>query len=72
MPRNNFRDWDKDRHKQVSIMGGITAQLNGTAHRFTHEEAVKFGSIGGRIAARNRRLYKLNEKSISEIESEEG
>lgn len=39
--------------RRIASMGGKTAQANGTAHRFTHEEAVKAGRKGGRKSRRH-------------------
>lgn len=54
-----FASMDKERQRQLASLGGIAAHMNGTAHRFTHEEALEAGRKGGQVSAM-RRLEKAN------------
>lgn len=43
-----FAAMDPEKRKSIASIGGKAASLAGTAHRWTQEEARKFGSIGGK------------------------
>jgi hypothetical protein len=48
--RRGFARLSAEQRRQAAALGGRTAQAKGTAHRFTHDEAVAAGSKGGRAA----------------------
>jgi general stress protein YciG len=41
---------DREKQRQIASKGGRAAHAKGTAHEFTHEEAVEAGRKGGRAA----------------------
>jgi general stress protein YciG len=52
--RRGFASMDREKQRQIASKGGRAAHAKGTAHEFTHQEAVEAGRKGGRAAqARN-------------------
>lgn len=49
-PKRGFAAMSDDRRREVASLGGKTAHQNGTAHRFTSNEAKRAGRKGGKIA----------------------
>jgi general stress protein YciG len=47
MPRASFADWNKERLREVSSLGGKKAQQLGKGHRWTQETAQEAGRLGG-------------------------
>lgn len=45
-----FASMDKEKRREIASQGGKAAHEKGTAHEFTHEEAVDAGRKGGQIA----------------------
>lgn len=45
--RRGFASMDPEKVKAISAMGGKAAHAAGTAHRFTHDEAMAAGAKGG-------------------------
>jgi hypothetical protein len=43
-----------EKRSRIASLGGKAAHAQGTAHRFTHAEAVRAGKIGGRNSHMNR------------------
>jgi hypothetical protein len=41
---------DREKQRQIASKGGRAAHAKGTAHEFTHQEAVEAGRKGGRAA----------------------
>lgn len=54
MPKG-FGSLTPERRREISAAGGKAAHARGTAHRFSHAEAVAAGRIGG-LKARKRDL----------------
>lgn len=50
-----FASMDPEKQRQIASMGGIEAQRQGVAHRWTSEEARAAGRKGGLLAQRKRR-----------------
>jgi hypothetical protein len=46
-PRQGFAALSPKRQRQIAARGGQAAHARGTAHEFTHEEAVAAGAKGG-------------------------
>ena len=42
-----FASMDEDKQREIASMGGKAAHEKGTAHEFSHEEAVAAGRKGG-------------------------
>lgn len=49
-----FGRMDPERQREVARQGGLAAQQNGNAHRFTAEEGRKAGRKGGASISSNR------------------
>lgn len=49
-----FASMDADRRREIAAKGGRSAQLKGTAHRFTSESARTAGQKGGTISRGGR------------------
>lgn len=45
--RQGFASMDADKQRAIASKGGKAAHAKGTAHRWTHEEAVAAGRKGG-------------------------
>lgn len=45
-----FASMDEDKQREIASKGGKAAHEKGTAHEFSHEEAVEAGREGGRVA----------------------
>ena len=60
--RQGFAAMDPARVREICSMGGKAAQLKGTAHRWTREEAAAAGRKGGSVArgGRGRAVPELN------------
>ena len=43
-----------ERRKEIASKGGKAAQAKGTGHRFTKEEAIAAGSLGGKATRRRK------------------
>jgi uncharacterized protein len=48
--RRGFASMDREKQRQIASKGGRAAHAKGTAHEFTHQEAVEAGRKGGRAA----------------------
>ena len=59
MSRGNFKDRTPEELSEIGRKGGKAAHAKGTAHKFTHEEAVAAGKKGAAI--RNARRKKAAE-----------
>lgn len=46
--RRGFAAMDPDKVREIAKRGGRAAHAAGTAHRFSHEEAVTAGRAGGK------------------------
>lgn len=55
--KRGFALLSAERLKEIASMGGKAAHAQGTAHKFTREEAVEAGKKGGE--ASGRRKFKL-------------
>lgn len=64
--RRGFALLDPERLKEISSKAGKTSQANGTAHRFTRAEAVKYGRVGGRNSGVRRRAKKQAREAAGE------
>lgn len=53
--RRGFASMDRAKQREIASKGGKAAHAKGTAHEFTHEEAVAAGRKGGMAGARRRR-----------------
>jgi general stress protein YciG len=56
--KRGFASLTPERRREVASKGGRHAQQNGTAHRFTSDEARIAGTKGGRHSAIKRRSAK--------------
>ena len=64
--RRGFASMDRDKQRQIASKGGRAAHAKGTAHEFTHQEAVEAGRKGGRAAqARNHGQGQPEEAAVS-------
>jgi general stress protein YciG len=45
-----FASMNPEKRRKLASMGGKAAHAKGTAHQWTHEEAVEAGRKGGRIS----------------------
>jgi uncharacterized protein len=64
--RRGFASMDRDKQRQIASKGGRAAHAKGTAHEFTHQEAVEAGRKGGRAAqARNHGQPQPEEPALS-------
>lgn len=62
IPRpRGFAAMDRDKVREIARVGGLTAHANGTAHRFTREEAIINGRKGGLASRRNKASTPLDE-----------
>lgn len=52
--KRGFAALSPERLREISSKGGKAAHEAGTAHHFSHEEAVEAGSKGGRAPRRER------------------
>ena len=60
--KRGFASMDKARQKEIAGQGGRAAHAQGTAHRFTKEEAAEAGRKGG-IAAKAARDARAQKES---------
>lgn len=49
--KRGFASMSPEKQKSIASLGGKAAQAKGTAHQFTHDEAVAAGRKGGRNRA---------------------
>lgn len=68
MPKG-FGSLTPERRREISAAGGKAAHARGTAHRFSHAEAVAAGRIGG-LKARKRDLALAALEASKPLESE--
>lgn len=54
MSKKGFASMSIEKRRAIASNGGKTSQKNGTAHRWTQEEASKAGKIGGLATAKKR------------------
>lgn len=54
-----FAKLSPERREEIASSGGIAAQRRGTAHKFSREEAVSAGRLGGKKAHANARAKKI-------------
>jgi hypothetical protein len=61
MPRKprGFAALSAERRREIARQGGRAAQAQGTAHQFSHEEAVAAGQKGGKAAWRRGTAHRL-------------
>lgn len=48
-----FAAMDQQKQREIASRGGVAAHKNGTAHEFTHEEAVAAGRKGGQSRSKS-------------------
>ncbi len=60
-PTKGFAGMSKEQRQAIAAMGGRQAQANGTAHRWSVEEAKHYGQVGGQANA--ARFQKLERES---------
>jgi uncharacterized protein len=60
--KREFASMSPERRREIAGKGGRAAQQKGTSHKFTHEEAVKAGRIGGQISRRRKNTFLLDSK----------
>lgn len=53
--KQGFASMSKEDRTRIARSGGLEAQKRGTAHRFTSEEAVEAGKLGGAATAAKRK-----------------
>jgi uncharacterized protein len=46
-PNKGFASMNKEKQRLIASMGGKAAHKKGTAHQYSHEEAVAAGRLGG-------------------------
>jgi uncharacterized protein len=51
-PKRGFAAISPERQREIAGMGGRAAHAKGVAHKWTAEEAVAAGKIGGAVAAK--------------------
>jgi general stress protein YciG len=66
--RRGFASMDSELQRKLASKGGRVAHMRGTAHQFSHQEAVEAGRRGGRAASERRRQRRL-EAEAAEKES---
>ena len=52
--KRGFAAMSPEKQREIARQGGRAAQAAGTAHRWTHDEAQKAGSKGGKISRGGR------------------
>lgn len=60
--KRGFAAMDPTKHRAISSMGGKRAHEMGTAHEFTHEEAVAAGRKGGKEVHRRGTVHRFTTK----------
>src|SRR5215813_7766858 len=53
--KQGFAAWPAEKRREIARRGGKAAHANGTAHKFTPEEAQEAGRKGGYAVSRNRK-----------------
>lgn len=61
--RQGFKSMDPERQKEIASKGGKAAHAKGTAHTWTHDEAVAAGRKGGQ---RTRKAKQESEEAAGE------
>ena len=46
--RKGFATFAPEKRREVATRGGVAAHVRGTAHEWTHDEAVRAGQLGAR------------------------
>lgn len=49
-----FASMDEEKQREIASKGGKAAHEKGTAHEFSHEEAISAGKKGGQAVSQNR------------------
>jgi uncharacterized protein len=49
-----FASMDEEKQREIASQGGKAAHEKGTAHEFSHEEAVEAGRKGGEAVSQDR------------------
>jgi general stress protein YciG len=52
--QRGFASMNAEKQREIARIGGRKAHERGTAHQFTHQEAVAAGRLGGEAVSRNR------------------
>lgn len=52
--KRGFASMDEEKQREIASKGGKAAHEKGTAHEFTHEEAVEAGRKGGEAVSQDR------------------
>jgi general stress protein YciG len=63
--KRGFGSMSPEKKRQIASMGGKAAHANGTAHKYTHTEAVEAGKKGGKIAHELGRAHKWTSETAS-------
>jgi hypothetical protein len=53
--KRGFALLDNDKRRSVAVAGGKAVQAQGSAHRWTREEAIRVGKLGGRPPKSSKR-----------------
>ncbi len=59
--RQGFASMTPEQRKRIASLGGTAAHAQGTAHRWTREEAQRAGKIGGTISRRGPKIRESEE-----------
>jgi general stress protein YciG len=52
--KRGFASMDEEKQREIASKGGKAAHEKGTAHEFSHEEAVEAGRKGGQTVSQDR------------------
>jgi uncharacterized protein len=66
-----FASMDKQRQREIAVMGGVAAHKSGRAHEFTSEEAREAGRRGGRSRQKQVKERKDDERERTTLPASE-
>ncbi len=61
--RQGFASMTPEKKREIASKGGKAAHAQGTAHRWTREEAQRAGKIGGTISRRGPKIRESEQES---------
>lgn len=64
--KRGFASMSIEKRKWISSQGGKASQANGTAHRFTREEAIEAGRKGGTAASESGLAHRWTSEEARE------
>jgi general stress protein YciG len=70
--RRGFASMDREKQRQIASKGGRAAHAKGTAHEFTHQEAVEAGRKGGRAAQARSHAQRTQPNELNATPQQQG